>query len=88
MSRSSTSQCSIKRLRKLAADMEVVPGLIQQREAIQRLRPDLSERIDAGTLTIKQAQPGVYPVFVDILKQQIGADDDFVVDLDALWKAS
>ena len=81
----------IKMLRELAHSLGLVnddgkpmPAGIKQCNAIQRLRPDLSERITAGTLTIKQAQLDVYREFLDVLKRQIEADDDF----DALQEAS
>lgn len=71
----------IKILRELALNVGLVnddgktmPAEIKQCEAIERLRPDLSERIRAGTLTIKQAQPDAYLAFLDVLKQQIEGD--------------
>lgn len=81
----------IKMLRKLAGSLGLVnddgktlPARIIQHEAIERLRPDLAERIATDTLTLKQAQPYIYRKFLDVLKQQIEADDDF----DALREAS
>lgn len=81
----------IKTLRELARRLGLVnddgkpmPAGIKQCEAIQRLRPDLAERIDAETLTINQAQPDVYREFLNVLKRQIEDDDDF----DALREAS
>lgn len=71
----------IKMLRKLAIDYELVddnnralPALIKQAEAIKRLRPDLSADIDAGTLTIKQAQSEMYRSFMELVWQQVEAE--------------
>ncbi len=71
----------IKSLRKLAHDMDLyndddklfVAG-IKQAEAIKRLRPDLFADIEAGTLTIKQAQPEMYRSFMELVCRQVRAE--------------
>ena len=72
---------SIKILRKLAHDLGLcnddgkpLPALIKQTEAIERLRPDLSAGIKAGTLTIKQAQIEMYRSFLELVLQQVRAE--------------
>lgn len=72
---------SIKGLRELATmvglvddDNRPMPALIKQGEAIKRLRPDLFQRLEDNTLSIRQAQSEVVPAFWDVVKLQIESE--------------
>ena len=72
---------SIKRLRELATmvglvddDNRPLPASLKQGEAIKRLRPDLFQRLEDNTLSIRQAQPEVVRAFWDAAKLQIESE--------------
>lgn len=66
---------SLKALRDLAAGpaFRIPPALIQQTAAVQRLRPDMADRILAGTMDIDDTRPEVWSAFWSLLSSQIEA---------------
>lgn len=59
------------RLRELAAAFHIRPSIIQQCGALNELRPDLSEQVKAGKLTIDDAQAYVETAFDQRVMRQI-----------------
>ena len=55
-------------------DNRPLPASIKQGEAIKRLRPDLFQRLEDNTLSIRQAQPEVVRAFWDAAKLQIESE--------------
>ncbi len=67
-----------KELRNLARmvglvsdDGKLLVAGIKQAEAIKRLRPDLYVDLEAGTLTLTQAQPEMYRSYIELLYRQV-----------------
>jgi hypothetical protein len=44
-------------LRQISKAAHVAPGLVVRAQALQALRPDLDDKVMAGSLTIEDAQP-------------------------------
>lgn len=61
----------LKTLHAIADSFDIHPSGILHCKAIERLRPDLTSRIAAGSLTIADAQKEVWPAFWTLLRKQM-----------------
>lgn len=63
----------LKTLHGIADRMHISAASILQAKAVQQLRPDLADRMRAGTITLDDARPEVWSALWSLLSSQIEA---------------